>query len=130
MMQINDLFLSPFKPGGRDASGYDCFGLFQELCRRRGTPVPEQGEVAYTELGADREAEIVGLAPVFGWVPIDAPEPGCGVAFRIAGWVSHMGMVLDDGVSFIHTNEKTGVIKSRLDDPMWVKRIAGFYRHV
>jgi cell wall-associated NlpC family hydrolase len=128
-MQINDLFLSPFVAGGRDANGYDCFGLFQELCRRRGIAVPEQVQPSFPPEGAGRDAEIMGQAVVCGWHPVDKPFAGCAVALRVGGWVSHMGMVLDDAQTFIHTNEKTGVTVSRLDDPKWAKRIAGFYFH-
>ncbi len=128
-MIISDLFKAPFVEGGRDAKGFDCFGLFQELCRRRGSPVPEQLSPSFPPQGEEREAEMLARASQCEWHPIDSPEPGCAVAIRVGPWVSHVGMVLDDGVSFIHTNAKTGVIVTPLDHPVWSKRIAGFYRH-
>ena len=128
-MLINDLFLVPFVPGGRDSKGYDCFGLFQELCRRRGIPVPEQEMPSFPPEGEVRSAEILSRSHECGWRKVESPVVGCAVALMIGGWVSHLGMMLDDGISFIHTNERVGVAVNRIDDPKWVKRIAGFYIH-
>lgn len=128
-MKIDDLFQAPFVEGGRDAKGYDCFGLFQELCRRRNAPVPEQLTPSFPPEGEGRAAEMLTRAEQCGWKPITTPVPGCAVAIRFGPWVSHLGMVLDDGMSFIHTNEKAGVTVTKLDDPRWKQRIAGFYQH-
>ena len=40
-MKWDDLLNVPFKWGGRDKSGMDCFGIVVECCRRAGTPIKD-----------------------------------------------------------------------------------------
>ena len=40
-MKYDDLLNVPFKKFGRDKSGYDCYGLVMECCRRAGTPLKD-----------------------------------------------------------------------------------------
>ena len=40
-MKYDDLLNMPFKKFGRDKSGYDCYGLVMECCRRAGTPLKD-----------------------------------------------------------------------------------------
>lgn len=40
-MKYDDLLNVPFKKFGRDKSGYDCYGLCVEMCRRAGTPLKD-----------------------------------------------------------------------------------------
>jgi len=126
VMQLDDLYLAQYQAGARGPDRYDCFGLFAEVCRRRGMNVPDHPT---PDDLAERQSAIAAGAQA-GWRPLEAPEPWCGVALRIGPFVAHMGVVLEDGKHFLHASEKTGITRERLDDPRWVKRIAGFYRHV
>jgi hypothetical protein len=126
-MRIDDLFGARFADGGRGPDEYDCFGLFEELCRRRGeTVAPESNPV-----GERAKAAAIAAAIERGeWVRLAAPEPGCAVAFRIIPpFVSHIGMVLDCGSRFIHIRQGPNVTVERLDSLRWKHLIAGFYRH-
>lgn len=122
---LKDLFLATYREGGRGNGVFDCFGLFAQVCKRRGIEV---GEFDTPESIEERQALI--LEGASSWLKLEHPEPWCGVALRIGRFVAHMGVVLDDGVHFIHANRNTGVTMTRLDDPRWARRIAGFYRHV
>ncbi len=42
--------------------------------------------------------------------------------------VTHVGMVLDDGVSFIHASSKKGVCISKLSNPWYAKRLLKYGR--
>jgi cell wall-associated NlpC family hydrolase len=121
---ISDLFLAEYRIGGRGDGVYDCFGLFAEVQRRAGVDVR-----AYNtpEDWATRESEILGGAEQ--WVKLDAPTPWCAVVFRIGRFVAHMGVVLEDCEHFIHADKGIGISKSRLDNPKWAHRIAGYYSH-
>jgi len=60
---------------------------------------------------------------------LNEPKPGCIVAFIMrAPFVTHMGIVLDS-MRFIHIMHKRSVAIERLDNPVWKKRIAGFYEY-
>jgi cell wall-associated NlpC family hydrolase len=120
---LGDLVFSDYAAGGRGAGEYDCFGLFAEICRRRGVTVPSHPTP--DDLGLREAAILDGAAQ---WVPLVKPEPWCGVAFRIGPFVAHMGVVLEDCEQFIHADRKIGITIDRLDSPRWARRIAGFYR--
>lgn len=124
MMRIDDLMAARYEEGGRGPDVYDCFGLFAELCRRRGAEIPDHPSPADLQ---QREGVIKAVSES-DWAPLNAPEVGCAVVIRIGPWMSHIGMVVDGG-KFIHANSSTGVTIARLDDLQWVKRIAGFYRY-
>ena len=113
-----------YEEGGRGPDAYDCFGLFAELCRRRGMPIPDHPTPA--EL-PDRDRDIKAAIDV-EWLPLEAPEVGCAVVLRKGPWMSHIGMVLDGG-KFIHASGTVGITIARLDDIRFVQRIAGFYRY-
>lgn len=121
---IDDLMSARYQEGARGPDAYDCFGLFAELCRRRGLAIPDHPSAHDL---AQRQADIQSAAAA-EWTALDAPETGCAVAIRIGPYVSHIGMVIEGG-RFIHANIRTGITVARLDDLQWRERIAGFYRY-
>lgn len=123
MNQFNDLLMARYEAGGRGPN-YDCFGLFRELCRRRGQNIPDHPSPVAT---SERETIINRIAAA-EWIKLDKPEPGCAVLLRIGPWVSHIGMVMENGL-FVHSNSKTGITVAHLDDVRWRSRLAGFYRY-
>lgn len=122
---LGDLFRAAYAVGGRGPARYDCYGLFVEVQRRLGRAMPV---LDTPEAYADRAQAIADGA--LDWQPLPAPEPWCAVAIRVGRWVSHLGVVLDDGVHFLHATRATGVTRARLDDPRWASRIAGYYRWI
>lgn len=120
---LSDLFLARYEAGGRGPDAFDCFGLFAEVCRRRGVAVPPQPT---PEALCERAAAI--LEGAAHWLQLDVPEPWCAVVFRIGPWVSHIGVVLADGCQFVHADRRLGISTARLDSPRWARRIAGYYR--
>jgi hypothetical protein len=122
---LNDLFFARYQEGGREAGVYDCLGLLAEVYRRQGITLP-----AYLTPETLKDRQALFMVGVEAWEKLEHPEPWCGVALRIGKYVAHVGVVLEDCIHFIHTNKKTGVTRTRLDDPRWAQRIAGFYRHV
>lgn len=121
---LSDLFLARYEAGGRGEGVFDCFGLFSEVCRRRGVAVPKHPTP--DNLSAREEAILQGAST---WTKLDKPEPWCGVAFRIGPFVAHMGVVMADCEHFVHADRAIGITTDRLDNPKWSRRIAGYYRH-
>lgn len=126
-MKIDDLIGKQYAIRGRGPEAYDCFGLFAELCRRRGLVLPPE-----PQLSDDRDiADAIAATSAREWIRLEAPEPGCAVLFRIVGpFVMHIGMVLDCGARFIHIRKGANVAIERLDSVVWRSRIAGYYSHV
>ncbi len=121
-----DLIGKSFADGGRGPDAYDCFGLFEELCKRRGLALPAEPNPIGVE---QKDAAIQAAIGRGEWVKIITPEPFCAVVFRmIPPFVSHIGMVLDGG-RFIHIRRGANVAIERLDSVVWRSRIAGYYAH-
>ena len=124
-MKIDDLIGARYEVGGRGPDAYDCFGLFAELCRRRGMALPEFSYGVTPE----EQSWIISGETAREWVKLGVPEPGCAVLFRIIPpFVSHIGMVLEGG-KFIHVRRGANVAIERLDSIVWRSRIAGYYSH-
>lgn len=122
--RIQDLMAARYEEGGRGPDSFDCFGLFSELCKRRGLAIPDHP----TPVDLGQRQSDIRIAAAEAWRELDAPEPGCAVLMRIGPWVSHIGMMLD-GDRFIHASKCSGITVTRLDDVRWRERIAGFYRY-
>jgi cell wall-associated NlpC family hydrolase len=120
-----DLLGIPYKFNGRDLEGLDCWGLCLETCRRAGLDLPEyeaQGN------GASIIDSLIEEKKEF-FQKIDRPEPYCLVTFFIKRpFVSHIGMVMEDCLSFIHALQGRNVAVERLDHRFWQGRIEGFYK--
>lgn len=123
-IRIDDLMSARYEEGGRGSDTFDCFGLFAELCRRRGLAIPDHPTPADLH---QRQSDIM-IAAAAEWNRLEAPEIGCAVVLRIGPWMSHIGMVLAEN-KFIHASKHSGITVVHLDDVQWVERIAGFYRY-
>jgi murein DD-endopeptidase len=120
-----DLLGKEFKYGGRGPDAYDCYGLMIETRKRAGLFMPNH-YLSFEDLPARHEAIMEGAGSYFKELP--APQPFCLVTFRIhPRFTTHIGMVLEDCVRFIHISRKMGVGVERLDLPIWAKRITGFW---
>lgn len=126
---LRDLIGVPFVDGGRDRKGLDCWGLVMLAMLRAGKQIPDYNVNCHerekiAKLVADPEQWV-------SWKKIDDPMPGDGIALRVdpnmPDAIQHFGVYLGSG-KFIHTTRKTGVMVSRITDPMWRGRIEGYYR--
>lgn len=135
MFDYTDLIGVPFKSEGRDASGYDCYGLAMEVYRRYGIRIEE-----YWACAQDKETinRIYHGAAVNGkWREVDykhgeeIPVPAM-VALRFgvpAGVVNHTGVYIGEG-KFIHTREKIGVCIDSIYSISWKRQIVGIYEYI
>jgi hypothetical protein len=98
----------PYFWGGVSAFGFDCSGLTQMLCRRRGVMIP-------------RDASVQARWP--GAVPVDRGNLQAGdLLFFGESKITHTGMYIGGG-KFINatTHERPIVQISNLADPYWSK---------
>ena len=93
-MKYDDLLSVPFKWGGRDMSGMDCYGIVVECCRRAGTPIKDPF-MAITESVPPEEAMRIRKQSI-NLEEIEAPQVG-GIVFGEWGGRSHVGYIVERG---------------------------------
>lgn len=126
----------PYKDGGRDMAGADCWGLVRlVMLERGGVLLPSYGEIAASERArvARRMTKDSDGGP---WRPVDAPqaldvvvmfadtEVG-GKPHRLRG---HVGIMVDER-HVLHTEEETGPEILPLDGRTLKHRVACIRRH-
>lgn len=108
-MKYDDLLNIPFKKFGRDKSGFDCYGVVMECCKRAGTPLKDlYGEIV--DLPADGVNDYIrgGL----NVRQIDTPKTGALVYSIYKGNV-HVGYIVSRGL-VLHATIDKGVKLSPL----------------
>jgi cell wall-associated NlpC family hydrolase len=120
---FDDLLGKPFSDFGRGPDTFDCWGLVIEVAGRLGIEVPDYGRIvpdteqvwhAYVDHHADYvRSEII---------------PGAIVLFRRMGSGLHFGIVIDPE-HFLHADPSLGVVKVRMDHPMYCRLIKGYFLH-
>lgn len=137
MSNLERFMMIPFKVGGRDENGCDCWGLFRLVFEHlTGIVLPIYGGVqpgsAFVEAAAIRAA-----VSSDDWIKIDKPRPLAGVHMdahhKIDGrWKridNHVGLILEDGKRLLQTAPGIGVTNIPLNHPVIKTRVKGFYIH-
>ena len=119
----------PFRVGGRDRGGCDCWGLVRLVIgERRGVWLPSLGAEYETINDRERIEALVGTTkPLVAAERLPGPEPFAVVVLRILGRPVHVGLVLDRE-HFIHVWSRRAACVERFASPEWARRIEGFYR--
>ncbi|MCQ2486120.1 MAG: C40 family peptidase [Clostridia bacterium] len=105
MIELNDLIGTPYKDHGRDASGFDCYGLAIEVSRRFGYKLDD---VVYENHNIELSNH---YTPTLNVTPVDKPFPGAVIEMQY-GKELHIGVCLSDR-EFIHMT-KHGCMVSRI----------------
>jgi cell wall-associated NlpC family hydrolase len=122
----------PFKEGGRDRQGLDCYGLLRLVINERfAGAVPEYEGIAY-RAGADKDL----LAAVMDervrlWMPVRVgdEQPGDGILLRVMGRPIHVGVVVAKGWMLHVEKDCDSVLERFTAGSRWERRVLGFYRH-
>lgn len=93
-VDLTDLLGIPYKDHGRDATGYDCYGLAIEVSRRYGYKL---NDVIYEDHNLDLSAENI---PTLNVTPIDTPREGALLEMN-CGNELHIGVAINSR-EFIH----------------------------
>ncbi len=121
----------PFKAGGRDRTGLDCYGLFALVLREQfGKEIPAYDGFGFNQ-GCDRAALAAFIeAHREDWteVPPGEERPGDGILLRLLGHPIHVGVVIGKGW-MLHVEDGIDACLERYDGPRWSRRVMGCYRH-
>lgn len=122
----NDYVGVPYRDGGSDRSGCDCWGLVRMvLAERFGQDVP-----APDTLGMDRAAMANAMlaAREAAWEPVADPSSGDVVLLRVEGQPSHVGIVTLPGW-MLHALEGQSAVVESYRAGRWAGRVQGVYRY-
>lgn len=120
----------PYRPGGRDLSGIDCWGLFALIWEREfGRALPSYDGPLWSP-GATAE-EVARSAEDYAsrFDPVPAGEERCGdgILFRMRGHPLHLALVVTPGW-MLHVDGSTESCIESYRSFRWAKRVLDFYR--
>jgi cell wall-associated NlpC family hydrolase len=119
---FSDLIGKPFVDGGRGPANYDCVGLVIEVAKRLGKTLPDYLS-SETEFHAQMAADGAALADL---PRVGAATAGDIVLLRTGPAEHHVGVMVDRW-RMIHAWKGIGVLVERINSPLWLRRILGFY---
>ncbi|MCM1218951.1 MAG: C40 family peptidase [Lachnospiraceae bacterium] len=117
-MRYDDLLNVPYKHGGRDKDGFDCYGLVMECCRRNRTPLRDFFK-DIEELDASEVNDYIDKG--LNVREIDAPKVGCIVEMNYHGR-AHVGFLVARNI-VLHATTNHGAKTT----PLGAVRTTGFY---
>jgi cell wall-associated NlpC family hydrolase len=118
----------PFKDGGRDRAGVDCWGLVALAYREiLGIELPLYGEISANDLRrVSREVD----AGKDGWTRVDVPQAMDVAVMRLPSSARPGHVGLYDGAGHIlHAEKASGVALEDIRSPMIAARLIGFWRY-
>jgi len=120
----------PYRPGGRDRAGIDCWGLYSlvmaeqwgmQLPPYEGPPMGSAASLRAVARAAEDYAK--------QFTRIDAADARLGdaILIRTYGFPVHLGMVVGRGL-MLHAEEYQDSVIARYTSPQWASRIVSFFR--
>ena len=91
-MKYDDLLNVPFRWGGRDKSGMDCYGIVAECCKRAGTPISDPFRGLSASIPLEEAMRVRKQA--INVIEADGPARGRIVFAELAGR-SHVGYMVE-----------------------------------
>lgn len=117
----------PFVIGGRDWSGWDCWGLifvaFRDVFAR---PIASYGSEYDAHLNYGEIAELIAREKS-EWNKVSDPATGDVGLYRVGRYASHVGLVVPGG-RVLHCEGGAGTISEPLDGLIWGGRNVGYFR--
>ncbi len=120
----------PYKVGGRDRSGVDCYGLVLMVWRERfGIVLPEHEGIGWSPAASETVAGLMRQESERRWQTVVEPVPGDAIMLRVYGHPCHVGIVPWPGF-MLHCLLGSDSVCERYDGIEWRDRVTGFYRHI
>lgn len=118
----------PFVVGGREWSGWDCWGLVYVAYRDVFGIEISRLDHEYDETASYEELQRVVTRERVEWNDVSRPDIGDISLFRVSKFETHVALVVGWG-QMIHTIKSVGTICDRTNSIAWAKRHVGYLRH-
>ena len=127
-MWYNKYIGLPYKDGGRDTEGLDCWGLVRLVYKDKYEIDLPSFTNSYTTTN-DREHlhELIARHKEY-WELTTEPEEGSVVLMRVLGTNTHVGIYLGNS-KFLHIRENTQAVVESIDSSTWKHRIIGYFKY-
>lgn len=117
----------PYRDKGRDTSGIDCYGLARLVYKEElGIDLPSFDD-EYLAHDQNSQSELTARYKE-QWIPVEEPKEADLVVFKIAGFESHIGIVVNDK-QFLHARSGQDSAIETFDSFKWKNRVAGFFQY-
>ena len=123
MIDVDEYVGLPYKVGGRDRAGIDCWGL----CRLVYWDRLRKNLPSYDGYSLGKTASALIEKHAHEWQKVNELEPYDLVLFSITGMPHHIGLSVGDGW-MLHAIQGKDSCLERIQAPMWRSRLEGFYR--
>ncbi len=118
----------PFKSGGRDKSGLDCYGLVRLVYAEQFDAIlPDLRDLYQNALDTNETAPIYKkYAPLLRGEKMERPKPGDAAVILERGLPTHLGIYAGGGF-ILHVTRHFGTILQRTTNPNLKGRVEGYY---
>jgi cell wall-associated NlpC family hydrolase len=117
----------PYRLGGRDRDGIDCWGLVRLVLQ-------EQFNVEIPSLAYEAEPRIEVFDQLsdetretYKMLQVETPIVGDVALLRVGGHITHVGIIVAPGI-LLHTMDEVDSVVERIDTHRIARRIEGYYR--
>ncbi len=118
----------PFKSGGRDKSGLDCYGLVRLVyIEQFDATLPDLRDLYTNALDTNETAPLYQkYAPLLRGDKSNCPKPGDVAVILERGLPTHLGIYVGSGY-ILHVTRHFGTILQRTTNPNLKGRVEGYY---
>ena len=130
-MWSNKYLCTPFKDKGRDEQGADCWGL-TKIVYRNDLNIDLPDLLGYTNTKDGKGIKKLFENERLKWlkIPEGQEQPYDVAVFSIAGYETHIAIVVKRGWVVHCLKEKNTIHSDYLREKEWKTALRGFYRHV
>jgi cell wall-associated NlpC family hydrolase len=134
MRELADYIGCTFRHGGRGPGSFDCWGLVQVIYRDHyGITIPvDNSDIAADAIFRVAKAFRHQMLDTDTWTQLHTPETPSIVIIANhpdhPAFINHCGIYIGAG-RFLQCLETPGVVSTRIDDPVWARKIRGFFRY-
>lgn len=128
MIAVNKYIGIPFKVGGRDREGCDCWGLVRLVLKEQcGISVPSlSSDYATLKDGGKIAALVEDTKPLVAARQLPGPVSGAVVVIKARGLPMHVGLMIDER-HVLHVGKGYNAIVEKVDGPRLKGKIEGYY---